>query len=70
MSSELNQRIAHFTMELLGPYSQGAQGDPPSVSRGFWTQLTLPSRYHTISSGTAEVQRNILDERLLRLPKG
>ncbi|MGH7965233.1 MAG: acyl-CoA dehydrogenase family protein, partial [Candidatus Binatia bacterium] len=68
--SELNQRMAHFALELLGPYGQCAEGGSQSLGGGFWSRLALTSRYYTISSGTSEVQRNILGERMLGLPRG
>lgn len=68
--SELSQRMAHFAMELLGPYSQYTESGPQSLGSGFWSRLALTSRYYTISSGTSEIQRNILGERVLGLPRG
>jgi alkylation response protein AidB-like acyl-CoA dehydrogenase len=68
--SELSQRMAHFALELLGPYSQCAESDSQSLGGGFWSRLALTSRYYTISSGTSEIQRNILGERVLGLPRG
>ena len=68
--SELNLRMAHFAMELLGPHSQLAAGSPYGLDRGVWARRTLGSRALTIAGGTSEIQRNILGERLLGLPKG
>lgn len=68
--SELSQRMAHFALELLGPYSQCAENGSQSPEGGFWARLALTSRYYTISSGTSEIQRNILGERVIGLPRG
>ena len=68
--SELSQRMAHFALELLGPYSQCAERGSQSPRGGFSSRLALTSRYYTISSGTSEIERNILGERALGLARG
>ena len=68
--SELNQRMQSFVMELLGPSSQLVEGSPYAVENGRWQYEFLRSRANTIEAGTSEVQRGILAERLLGLPRG
>jgi alkylation response protein AidB-like acyl-CoA dehydrogenase len=67
--SELGVRIARFVSELLGGYA--LLGDPtdevPDAPR--WLQRVLSSRQYTIAGGTSEIQKNILGERQLGLPK-
>ncbi len=67
--SELFQRVADLALEIQGPYSQFVKGSPLSVDKGWWTHEFLHSRAHTIAGGTSEIQRNIIAERVLRLPK-
>ena len=69
-ASELNARINNFAMELLGPYSQIAYNAAYAVDRGKWSYRMLGSRALTIAGGTSEIQRNIIGERVLGLPKG
>ena len=68
--SELGVRIARFASEMLGGYA--LLGEPtkavPDAPR--WLQRVLSSRQYTIAGGTSEIQRNILGERQLGLPKG
>lgn len=70
VGSELGVRIARFVSELLGPY--GILGESidavPDAPR--WSNRLLSSRQYTIAGGTSEIQRNILGERQLGLPKG
>jgi len=68
--SELYIRMAHFGMELLGPYSQCALGEERGIDNGFWSRRALGSRLYTIAGGTSEIMRNIVGERVLGLPKG
>jgi len=68
--SELNGRIALFATELLGPYAQLMQGSSYAVDNGRWPRSALWYRLLTIGGGTSEIQRGILGDRLLGLPKG
>jgi len=67
--ASLNLRMAHFATELLGPYGQMELGEPHSLDGGEWSQRALGARVFTIAGGTVEIQRNILGERVLGLPK-
>ncbi|MBV9829903.1 MAG: acyl-CoA dehydrogenase [Alphaproteobacteria bacterium] len=68
--SELATRIADFSSTLLGPYAtvETSTDTVPDAAR--WTNRVLGSRQYTIAGGTSEIQRNILGERVLGLPKG
>jgi alkylation response protein AidB-like acyl-CoA dehydrogenase len=68
--SELGVRIARFSTELLGAY--GLVGEPTGVvpDSPRWLNRVLSSRQYTIAGGTSEIQRNIIGERSLGLPKG
>jgi alkylation response protein AidB-like acyl-CoA dehydrogenase len=68
--SELNGRIALFATELLGPYAQVMQGSPHAIDNGRWPRSALWYRLLTIGGGTSEIQRGILGDRILGLPKG
>jgi alkylation response protein AidB-like acyl-CoA dehydrogenase len=63
---DMAQRMAADAISLLGPESL-------IVADGYglngWQQAFLASRSDTIWGGTAEIQRNIIAERLLGLPK-
>lgn len=67
--SEMYQRMLVDAVAVLGPYGQLMQGDPLAVDDGRWGYLHLYSRGRTIAAGTSEVQRNIIAERVLRLPR-
>ncbi len=68
--SELATRIADFSGSLLGPYAtlEVPTETVPDAPR--WTNRVLGSRQYTIAGGTSEIQRNIIGERVLGLPKG
>ena len=62
--SEMNQRLAQTALEVLGPEAQQWGFD-----QGRWAYQYLRSRGNTIEAGTSEVQRNILAQRVLGLPR-
>jgi alkylation response protein AidB-like acyl-CoA dehydrogenase len=68
--SELSMKINYFVMEMLGPYSQIAPKTQYAIDGGKWAYRTLAARALTIAGGTSEIQRNIIGERVLGLPKG
>jgi alkylation response protein AidB-like acyl-CoA dehydrogenase len=57
-------------MELQGPYAQLARGSRWAVDGGVWQYSFLRSRANSIEGGTTEIQKNIIGERVLGLPKG
>jgi alkylation response protein AidB-like acyl-CoA dehydrogenase len=61
---EHDQRVHELGVELLGPEGSTAEG--PAAQ---WTFGFLGSRCLTIAGGTSEVQRNVIGERLLGLPR-
>jgi alkylation response protein AidB-like acyl-CoA dehydrogenase len=68
-ASELFQRMAQVGMELLGLYGQLRPGSQWAPLKGQIEQLYLTSISRTIAAGTSEIQRNIIAERGLGLPK-
>lgn len=68
--SELLQRICDLAMEVQGPASQ-LWNDPDYAELELgWPKITTWSRAYSIFSGTSEIQRNIISERVLGLPRG
>jgi alkylation response protein AidB-like acyl-CoA dehydrogenase len=67
--SELNQRLAELAFELEGPFSGLAPDSPDAPFGGRWQYEYLRARGNTIEAGTSEVQRNIVAERVLGLPR-
>jgi alkylation response protein AidB-like acyl-CoA dehydrogenase len=57
-------------MTLQGPYGQLLRESPWVIESGRWQYNFLRSRANTIEAGTSEIQRNIIAERVLRMPKG
>jgi len=68
--SELAQRIQDTAFEILGPAGLVPAGDPAAVEQGFWQHELLWARAGTIYAGTSEIQRNIIAQRALGLPRG
>jgi alkylation response protein AidB-like acyl-CoA dehydrogenase len=67
--SHMYQRLSELALEVLGPASALAGDDPQVVAEGLFSHRFLQSRAFTIYSGTSEIQRNIIAERVLGLPK-
>jgi alkylation response protein AidB-like acyl-CoA dehydrogenase len=67
--SELGVRIARFVSEMLGGYALLAESTDAVPDAPRWLQRVLSSRQYTIAGGTSEIQKNILGERQLGLPK-
>lgn len=62
-------RAAELADHMLGPSHQLWKGSPHAVEDGHWSFQSLFSRRYGIAGGTDEVQRNIIAERQLGLPK-
>ena len=72
--SEFEKRYHELAQEILGPWGQdmsdaAAEVDTSSGEPGTWATAYLWSRAGTIYSGSSEIQKNIIGERVLGLPK-
>jgi alkylation response protein AidB-like acyl-CoA dehydrogenase len=67
---ETHQRLQELAMEIEGPYSQLVKGSDRAIDGGVWQYGFLRSRANSIEGGTTEIQKNIIGERVLGLPKG
>jgi alkylation response protein AidB-like acyl-CoA dehydrogenase len=67
--SHMYQRMMETALEVTGADSALAPGDSDAPAEGFFSHRFLQSRPMTIYSGTSEIQRNIIAERVLGLPK-
>jgi alkylation response protein AidB-like acyl-CoA dehydrogenase len=66
---ETHQKLQELAMEIEGPYSQLLRGSDWAVDGGLWQYTFLRSRANSIEGGTTEIQKNIIGERILGLPK-
>ena len=75
--SEFEKRYHELVQEILGPWGQAMSGaaadfaevDSSSGQPGTWATAYLWSRAGTIYAGSSEIQKNIIGERVLGLPK-
>ncbi len=67
--SEYGQKLAELGCEMLGPEAALWMGDPNAPDDAEWPRAYMNSFGMTIGGGTSEIQRNILGERVLGLPK-
>lgn len=67
--TESDQAIARLGVEIAGAHSTLYKRDPRAPNAGHWPLSYLNSYGNTIAAGTNEIQRNILGERVLGLPK-
>ena len=67
--SELDVKMHETALELLGPRAELLPGSPSSPGVGDWLDGYLFSLSGPIYAGTNEIQRNIIAERILGLPR-
>jgi alkylation response protein AidB-like acyl-CoA dehydrogenase len=65
----MSQRLSETATAVLGPDVQLMAADPHAVEGGRWAVGLLSSRANSIMGGTSEIQRTIIGERLLGLPR-
>lgn len=69
LSDRHGQRMLRLGRDLAGAHGMLADAGPLGVTGGRWTFGFLFSPALTIGGGTAEVQRNVIGERILGLPR-
>jgi len=67
--SQLDQDLALAATQVIGPYSQIAEGSEWAPDDGQWQFYELLARGSGIRAGTTEILKNILAERVLGLSK-
>ena len=65
----MSQRLVDTAVAVLGPDALLLPGDDHAVGGGRWAHALLAVRANSIMGGTSEIQRNIIGERLLGLPR-
>jgi alkylation response protein AidB-like acyl-CoA dehydrogenase len=67
--SHVTQAMYETALDVLGPLAPLTGNDPLSPGEGRFQMSFLRSKAFTIYSGSSEIQRNIIAERVLGLPK-
>jgi len=70
VGTELNHELSTTAMEVMGDYSMLARDDELALDRGFWPYEWMFSLGLVIGGGTSHIQKNIIAERGLKMPKG
>jgi alkylation response protein AidB-like acyl-CoA dehydrogenase len=68
-SSELGKALFELGMEIQGPYGPVID-EQRSPDAGRWILGFFVSFANTIAGGSSEIQRNIIAQRVLGLPRG
>jgi len=69
-ATEYGHRLQDFALRLQGPYATLMKGSKYAIELGRWQQGFLGSRGMSIATGTTEVQKNVVAQRVLGLPRG
>jgi alkylation response protein AidB-like acyl-CoA dehydrogenase len=67
--SELDVRMHEIALELLGPDAELVAGAPGAIDGGAWMKGFQFALAGPIYAGTNEIQRNVVAERVLGLPR-
>ncbi len=67
--TELIRRLTEFSLGFQGSKAAFYVGDEEAVDDGYWHRSYLNSFSATIGGGTSEIQKNIIGEHVLGLPK-
>ena len=67
--SFLSQTLAELNIDILGPVGILAKGGPDAVDGGHAAHNYPWQRFTSIGAGTTEVQKNILADRAIQLPR-
>ena len=68
-ASEFEQRLTRFATDVQGPFGQLWQESAHVRDQGIWQFREMWARAYAIYAGTSEIQRNIISERVLGLPR-
>jgi alkylation response protein AidB-like acyl-CoA dehydrogenase len=68
--SEMDKRIQETAVDVQGPYGALAPDSPFAIEDGRWQYGWMWAQAETIYAGSSEIQRNIIAERVLGLPRG
>ena len=68
--SEMDKRMQELAVGLQGAYGALAPESPFALEEGRWQYGWMWSQAETIYAGSSEIQRNIIAERVLGLPRG
>ena len=68
--SEMDKRLQETAVGVQGPYGALAPDSPFAIEDGRWQYGWMWAQAETIYAGSSEIQRNIIAERVLGLPRG
>jgi alkylation response protein AidB-like acyl-CoA dehydrogenase len=68
--SEMDKRIQETALDVQGPYGALAPDSDFALEDGRWQYGWMWAQAETIYAGSSEIQRNIIAERVLGLPRG
>jgi alkylation response protein AidB-like acyl-CoA dehydrogenase len=68
-TTEMNQRIARTGMKVIGLYGTLGRGEAKAPRHGGFAGTFIRSIANTIEGGTSEIQRNVVAQRGLGLPR-
>jgi len=68
--SEMDKRLQEVAVGLQGAYGVLAPGSSHAIEDGRWQYGWMWAQAETIYAGSSEIQRNIIAERVLGLPRG
>jgi alkylation response protein AidB-like acyl-CoA dehydrogenase len=66
---EAEKDLHELAIDILGPYGTLDRGAKDAVAEGKWVYRYLSTRPSTIGGGTSDVQRNVIAEKVLGMPR-